>query len=74
MGAASAGEAIRQAFTQFAGSIPSSPQPSDAGIDMPILSHGMSVDCAHALTAGPKASQNAKTAARMGCPFKRFSG
>jgi hypothetical protein len=63
-GGAIAGELARHALRHLASSMPS-PQQSSAGADMPMLSHGLSTDCAQALTAGPNASQKAISAATV---------
>ena len=60
---ATVGEAAKQPVRHFAWSMPA-PQQSSAGIDMPMLSQGLSPVCANALAAGPKASQQASSATR----------
>ena len=54
-----------------------SPQQSSAGVDMLMLSHGVSADCAKTLAAGPNASQKARivtTRVRAFTPGQVISG
>jgi hypothetical protein len=59
-GAFIAGATAKHALRHLPRSTPS-PQQSSAGVDMLMLSHGVSADCAKALAAGPKASQKARS-------------
>jgi hypothetical protein len=54
-----AGATAKHALRHLPRSTPS-PQQSSAGVDMLMLSHGVSTDCAKTLAAGPKASQKAR--------------
>src|SRR5688572_23801585 len=56
-----AGATAKHALKHLPRSTPS-PQQASAVVDMLMLSHGVSADCAKTLAAGPKASQKARSA------------
>jgi hypothetical protein len=72
-GAFIAGATAKHALKHLPRSTPS-PQQSSGGVDMLMLSHGMSADCANALAVGPKASQNARRATMKGRTFTAWKG
>ena len=59
-GAVIDGASAKHALRHLTRSMPF-PQQSSAGLDMLMLSHGVPADCAQALAAGPKASQEARS-------------
>src|SRR5688572_10648880 len=68
-GAVIDGANAKHALRHLARSMPF-PQQSSAGLDMLMLSHGVPADCAQALAAGPKVSQEARSTTMRERAFK----